>query len=356
MSPVIVVMTAVVWSLFSAAPFYADRHDLMHYLDASGVAHPVRTPADWEIRRGHILENMQQVMGPLPDEERAGPPAYEIIESLSFPAYTRKTIRYVTASWDATPAFLFIPKGDAVVFPAPAMLCLHPTSPLGKRIVAGEGERPNRNYAQELAERGYVVLAPDYPGFGEYVETRQRLYEEGYVSCTMKGIWNHMRGVDLLAHLPEVDAGRIGCIGHSLGGHNALFLSAFDQRIKVTVTSCGFTTFPKYMNGDLTGWTHDGYMPRIASVYDKDPARMPFDFPEILGALAPRRVFISAPLHDDNFEVSGVRDAVRSARHVYALYASEEHLCPIYPEAAHDFPDAAREAAYAFIGEALAGH
>ena len=38
----------------------------------------------------------------------------------------------------------------------------------------------------------------------------------------MKGIWNHMRAVDLLQSLPEVDPNRIGCIGHSLGGHLAL--------------------------------------------------------------------------------------------------------------------------------------
>ena len=37
---------------------------------------------------------------------------------------------------------------------------------------------------------------------------------------------------------------------------------------------------------------------------------MPFDFTEILGALAPRAVFINARCNDDNFEVSGVRDCI----------------------------------------------
>ena len=57
----------------------------------------------------------------------------------------------------------------------------------------------------------------------------------------MKGIWNHMRCVDLLVSRDDVDAEKIGTIGHSLGGHNAIFLGVFDRRVKVVVSSCGWT-------------------------------------------------------------------------------------------------------------------
>jgi dienelactone hydrolase len=198
-----------------------------------------------------------------------------------------------------------------------------------------------------------VTLAPDYPGFGEYVEARAALYARGHVSATAKGIWNHMRSVDLLQSLPYVDPGRIGCIGHSLGGHNTLFVGMFDPRVKVLVTSCGFTSFAKYKNGDLTGWTHDGYMPRIASVYGKDPRRMPFDFGEVLGALAPRAVFICAPKEDDNFDMSGVDDCVAAARPVFSLYGADDRLVVAHPEGGHDFPDETRQQAYAFIDRVI---
>ena len=39
----------------------------------------------------------------------------------------------------------------------------------------------------------------------------------------MKAIWNNIRAIDVLEAMPEVDRDRIGAIGHSLGGHNALF-------------------------------------------------------------------------------------------------------------------------------------
>src|SRR5437588_7907531 len=104
----------------------------------------------------------------------------------------------------------------------------------------------------------------------------------------MKAIWNNVRAVDLLQSLSGVDAEKIGCIGHSLGGHNAIFTAAFDTRIKALVSNCGFTTFPKYYGGNLKGWTSDRYMPRIASAYHLKPDAVPFDFTEVIAALAPR--------------------------------------------------------------------
>lgn len=335
-------------------PFYKDKLDLLYYIGESGESIPITTTDQWDIRRQHVLKNMQLVMGELPNHDLTIPPEYTVVEEKEFPLYVRQTIQYKVEDWDEVPAFLFVPKAvSQKAEKVPGVLCLHPTSPIGKRICAGEGEKPNRNYAVELAERGYITLAPDYPGFGEYVESRKLLYEKGYVSCTMKGIVNHRRAVDLLQSLPLVEPERIGCIGHSLGGHNTLFVSVFDTRIKVAMTSCGFTQFPKYMNGDLTGWTHDGYMPRIDTVYGKDPARMPFDFSEVLAAIAPRAVFVCAPVNDSNFDVSGVKIAIAAAQPVFELFGEEDNLQVVYPDAEHDFPTETRMTAYAFMDDVL---
>jgi pimeloyl-ACP methyl ester carboxylesterase len=201
-----------------------------------------------------------------------------------------------------------------------------------------------------LAERGYVVLAPDYPNFGDY---HYDSYAHGYASATMKGIWNHIRAVDLLQSLPLVDPKRIGVIGHSLGGHNALFVAAFDPRIKAVVSSCGFNSFFSYKAGDLTGWSHAGYMPRIATVYGKEPSQMPFDFTEVLAALAPRPVFISAPQNDNNFEVTGVQECGRAAQPVYDLLGMPNALVVQHPICGHDFPADVRHAAYAWLDQVL---
>ncbi len=205
------------------------------------------------------------------------------------------------------PCYLFIPKGlDGRR--VPGMLALHQTTPLGKKEPAGLGPNENKHYGLELAKRGYVVLVPDYPSFGDYDYDFQA---DSYTSGSMKGIFNHMRAVDLLASRPEVDPQRIGVIGHSLGGHNAMFVGVFDERIKVIVSSCGWTPFHHYYGGKLEGWTSDRYVPGIRDTYGLDPDRVPFDMYEIVAAFAPRAFYSISPLHDSNFDVEGVRQRDR---------------------------------------------
>lgn len=333
-------------------PFYADKANLLVYADETGALQPVESIDDWQRRRAHTVANMERVMGAFPNDDRRVSLDVEVIAEEEFPLYVRRTISYAAEQGDRVPAYLLTPK--KLEGKAPAVLALHPTYMGGKDMVVGLGDKPNRNYGQELAERGYVVLAPDYITFGDYTEVDP--YALGYASGTMKGIWNHVRAVDLLASLDEVDADRIGCIGHSLGGHNTLFLGVFDPRVKAMVTSCGFNAFPKYYGGDLTGWTSDRYMPRIRTQFDKDPAKMPFDFTEILAALAPRPLFISAPIDDANFEVSGVYDCLEAARPVYALFDASDRLAARHPDCAHDFPSEIRELAYDFLDQALKGN
>lgn len=294
-----------------------------------------------------LRARFEEVAGPPPDGLRPVPPDVRVEEEVRLDAFVRRRISFAVEDGDRVPAFLLVPHG--LRGPAPAALCLHQTTAMGKAEPAGLGSR-NLAYAAELAARGWVTLAPDYPNFGDY---RLDVYARGWASATRKGIWNHARAVDVLASRPEVDPARIAAIGHSLGGHNALFAALFDERIGAVVTSCGFTAFPRYMKGDLKGWSHKGYMPRIADVYGRDPARMPFDFPELLAALAPRGVFIYAPTGDGNFDVQGVRDCVAAARPAFAARGAEDRLVALHPDGGHDFPPAAREQAYAFLERVL---
>ena len=338
------------------APVYPDKRDLLHYLDRQGRPHPIESRTHWDIRRIHILQNMQKAMGPLP-RLPGDPLEVQILATERLPQVERRKITFVSqvveGQPDRVPAYLLIPDTLPEGQSAPAVLCLHQTTAIGKAEPAGLGGIADLHYALELARRGYVTLAPDYPGFGDY---QIDPYAMGYASATMKGILNHRRAVDLLQSLPEVDPDRIGVIGHSLGGHNALFLSAFEPRVRAVATSCGFNAFSHYYGGDLKGWSHRGYMPRIARLYGSDAARMPFDFTEVLGILAPRPVFISAPAGDHNFAVAGVRECMEAALPVYErLFHSPDRLVARHPEVGHEFPPAVRREAYEFFDRWLSG-
>ncbi len=332
-------------SLADTPPFYADKAKLLVYRDADGKEHPVKTADDWAKRRQHILANMQLVMGPLPDNSRKTALDVQEIEEVKAEKHVRKKLTFAVEKGDRLYAYLLLPKERPGKLPA--VLCLHPTSrDLGKGVPAGLGGKDDRHYAVHLAERGYVTLAPDYVNSGDY---KFDPYKNGYASATMKGIWNHMRCVDLLQSLPEVDPERIGVIGHSLGGHNSMFVAAFDPRIKCIVSNCGFCSFPTYYKGNLKGWSHDGYMPRIQSVYDLKPEKMPFDFPEVVAALAPRAFLASAPVNDSNFDMQGVKDCVTAAQPVYELLGARDKLAANYPDCGHDFPTEVRKVAYEWL-------
>lgn len=334
-----------------STPVYADKTRLLIWRDAEAKEHAVKTPADWARRRAHIVANMEKVMGPLPDASKKVPLDVKYVDEVKTPRFIRKKLTFAVAKEDRVPGYLFLPAGAKGK--VPGILCLHQTNgALGSKEPAGLGGLPSLHYALHLAERGYVVLAIDYPSFGEYPFDFKK---SDFASGTMKAIWNNMRAIDLLQSLPQVDGARIGCIGHSLGGHNTMFTAVFEPRIKVLVSNCGFNAFPKYYKGDLRGWTSDRYMPRIARLYESSPAKVPFDFPEVVAAFAPRPFLASAPLRDSNFEVSGVKDCLAAALPVYELLGARDRLAASYPDCAHDFPPEVRKTAYDFLDRWLKG-
>lgn len=328
---------------------YRDHKQLTSYVDDAGQEHPIKTRDDWAKRREHILAGMQAAMGKLPSRENLPPLDVQILETVPGKGFTRFKISFVSEAGDRVPAHLFVPDA-AKLKPAAAMLALHQTTTIGKDEPAGLGGLPNLHYGLELAERGYVVLVPDYPSFGDY---KYDFKAGPYASGTMKGIFNHMRAVDLLQSRSEVDPERIGVIGHSLGGHNAMFVAAFDERLKVVVSSCGWTPFHDYYEGKIAGWTSDRYMPRLRDVYKLDPDRVPFDFGEVVASFAPRGFFSNSPIGDSNFAVEGVKKGIAAAAPIYRLFGHRELLQARYPDCGHDFPPEVRQEAYRFVDEML---
>jgi dienelactone hydrolase len=333
----------------------------LRYKDSSGIKIPINTLHAWEEKRRQIIKGMERAMGKLP--ERRGLPAPEVAftDSVKEENYTKYTISYPVAQSEIVTAYLYVPVRRAESQRFPAMLVLHGTGDLGKQIVDGKSPGANRALAKELAERGYVVIAPDYPSMGDAKD--YDFAKDRYQSGTMKGIFNHIRSVDLLEARQDVDPERIGVIGHSLGGHNAMFVAAFDPRLKVIVSSCGWTLMDYYdigeqaakrYGGRLGPWAQDRYMPLLRDEFELDAEKIPFDFDEVIAALAPRPFFSNSPLNDGNFNVEGVREGIASASEVYELFDAEANLQVHYPDAAHDFPPEIRLRAYRFVDEIFA--
>ncbi|MCA9269981.1 MAG: acetylxylan esterase [Planctomycetales bacterium] len=337
-----------------------DRDNLLLYRNQVGAVQPVKTMADWGGRRAEIVQSMESVMGKFPAKDRRVELDVQIEETADVGSYERLLITYQSEPDSRTPAYLCIPKhARNSARKTPAVLCLHPTdNVLGHKVVVGLGGRNNRQYAAELAERGYVTISPAYPQLANYWPNLAKL---DYVSGSMKAIWDNSRAVDVLENLEDVaiDTQRgFGAIGHSLGGHNAIYTAVFDERISVIVSSCGFDAFVDYYDGDERnwnfgkGWCQTRYMPKMSDYRGRLDA-IPFDFTELLGALAPRPVYVNAPLGDGNFRWKSVDRCARAAEPVYRLAGADGRLVVEHPDCVHDFPAAQREAAYKTIDSVL---
>lgn len=339
------------------APPRLPAFNLLLWRDAAGATHPVRSLDDWQLRRAEILRGMQAVMGPLPGAEKRCPLDIQVSAETDCGSYVRRLISYQSEPHSRTPAWLCIPKialdRQAVV---PGVLCPHPTNnKIGHDVVVGLGGDPGRAYAQELAERGYVTIAPSYPLLAKYQPDVRGL---GYQSGTMKAIWDNIRALDVLDSLSYVQHGGYGAIGHSLGGHNTVFTAVFEPRIVAVVSSCGLDSFVDYKHGDPAnwqpekGWCQLRYMPRMAD-YAGRLDQIPFDFAELIGALAPRPVFINAPLRDSNFQWQSVDRIAAAAGDIYRLYGQPDKLRVEHPDCEHSFPDEMRAVAYEVLDKAL---
>jgi dienelactone hydrolase len=334
-----------------------DRENLLTFRDASGAVAPVKSTADWQRRRSEIVAGMQSVMGSLPGTEKRVPLDIRVDRETDCGSYVRREIRYTAEPNGVVPAFLLLPKAVlSGTAQRPGVLAAMPTNNVeGNRPVVGiqgASPRPGRNYGEELAQRGFVVIVPPYPHLADYKPDLKGL---GYTSGTMKAIWDNIRALDVLAATPGVARVGFGAVGHSLGGHNSIYTAVFDDRIKAVVSSCGFDSYlDYYAERQATvwrpgqGWTQERYMPALAN-YAGRLHEIPFDFHELIGGLAPRAFLAIAPKRDSNFKWESVDRIIRAARPIFALHGVADRIAVEHPDCEHDFPPEMRERAYAWL-------
>ena len=268
-------------------------------------------------------------------------------ERVAVPSGVREKVSYAVERGERVHAYLFLPERPG---PHPAVLCVHQHHRqfhLGKSEPAGLAGDPEQFYARELAARGYVTLVPDAIGFEERqhpilhgqdyerFEANKRLTEGSCLQAKM--LWDLMRAVDYLTAKSEVDPRRIGCLGHSLGGQEALFLCAMDRRVTVGVSSCGFSSYRALFDGAINH-NFAAYVPGLLRYADLD---------RVLSLVAPRPFLALAGKDDSIFPLAGVRATVRGARRVYDR-ARDRLRLGVFP-GGHSFSLPMREAGYAWL-------
>jgi carboxymethylenebutenolidase len=123
----------------------------------------------------------------------------------------------------------------------PAVVLLHGTGGLG------EGMRSElHEMARALARSGYVALVPRY--FGKAVPDRKAAHKNARSFRTW--VRNADAVVAAAARRPDVEPGRVGVLGVSLGSWVALSVAALDRRVSAVVEYSG--GFPAWEDLDPT--------------------------------------------------------------------------------------------------------
>jgi len=208
---------------------------------------PIRSLAQWEAQRRRLRQWWLEFLEPLPVERRT-PPELEVLEedrvqTPGWPDVLRQRVRYQVEPEVWTEAYLLKPAERRGRVPGVAVF--HSTVAHSIRQPAGVEGKPEKAFGLKLAQRGCVTfcprnfLWPDNHHIAAQEQTERFQKRHPGHKGMAKMLFDAQVAVDILASLPEVDARRLGALGHSLGGKEVLYLAAFDERVKVTVSSEG---------------------------------------------------------------------------------------------------------------------
>lgn len=341
-------------------------------------------------RSGVVAELKRAMSLPL----HSHPVNSQILHRVKCDGYDREEVVFESAFGCWIPATVLIP--DHGQAPFPAVVALHDMGGFRsfgrEKLIPFEGEPDylkdfrktnyeGRSIGIELAARGFLVICIDSMMFGERTPqawpdkaafirdrlgwTKQNsdqftrdvsLYSEKIASNTaiLTGLtWSGMIAgddidtVDYLVSRPDVDAGRIGCIGLSYGAYRANYLAALDERIAAAVSVCWMATLDSIVGFNVGGAM--GYFTLIPGIHTR------LDICDIASLACPRPFMAVSGWGDHLMQPHGISSAHRKLRKIWSKAGAAEKLGSLCFDSPHEFNTTMQEAAFAWLERWLGG-
>jgi pimeloyl-ACP methyl ester carboxylesterase len=209
-----------------------------------------------------------------------------------------------------------------------------------------------------LAQAGYAVLAFDQSGFGSRQVEAADFYNR-YPRWSQMGhmVEDTRAAIDALSKDAQVDASRVYLFGYSMGANVALHTAVLDARVKGVVSLNGFTplrtdTEDKGTGGIARYFREHDLLPRMGAFAGKE-AQLPYDYDELIAALAPRPVYVLSPQFDRDATPADVKLAVEQAKKVYGLYKAADKVLLDEPWDYNRLPLATQDRVIKWMGEKM---
>ncbi len=263
----------------------------------------VQTPSDWKRRRSELVDQWEGQLGKWPPLITR--PEVEILASTRRENFMQHQVRFRWTPHEKTTGYLLVPDGEGQ-HPAVLTVYYEPETAIG----CG---KPHRDFALQLARRGFVALS-----IGTSEASQAKTYSLYYPSMDNVSVqplsmlaYAAANAWYVLAQRPEVDAHRIGIVGHSFGGKWAMFASCLFDKFACAAWSDPGVVFdesrpnvnywePWYLGFHPQPWRARGV------ITDDNPARGVYpqlvadgrDLHELHALMAPRPFLVSGGAED----------------------------------------------------------
>ncbi len=280
---------------------FGTYRSLLQHSDGSKI----ETPAQWRQVRRQILDRWHSEMGNWPELFPDG--QLQVLQSIrrAEEALTQHTVALRWTPQETTTGYLLVPDGQGP-FPAVITVYYEPETAIGLG-------RADRDFAIQLARRGFVTLslgtteATKAQTYGLYYPDLDRATVQplSMLAYAAANAWH------ALANRGEVDAARIGIMGHSFGGKWAMFASCLFEPFACAVWSDPGIVFDQ-ARPSVNYWEpwYLGYHPRPwrkrGPITSENPARGLYvrlretgvDLHELHALMAPRPFLVSGGSED----------------------------------------------------------
>jgi dienelactone hydrolase len=329
-------------------------------------------PLAWENSRGgdfrawrrRARAKVEDLLQQPPDRT---PFRFEIVDEQPRDGYLQRAVHFNVTRHSRVRATMLVPDGPG---PFPAALLLHDHGArfdIGKEKLiepwdddtrrASAREWADRYFSgrflgNELAARGYAVLAVDALGWGDRggltYEGQQALASNLFnLGSSLAGLmaFEDTRAAALLATLPDVDERRIAAVGFSMGGYRAWQLAALSDHIAATVSACWMTGLKEMMvpgNNTLRGQSAFSMLHPGLYRY--------LDIPDVASIAAPRPMMLLDGADDPLFTPQGINAAYTKMRAVWTSQLAGHRLhTKIWPGLGHVFVREMQEEAFTWL-------
>ena len=257
-------------------------------------------------------------------------PAAEKVASVQREGYVEDKYALDVGEGVTAPIYILVPESEP---PYKPIVVFHGHSPSVQAVLGNYPDEEKKatslardaNYAQALAQAGYLVCAVEQRGFGERLtdgtyggpfprSCRHLSFEYMMQGRSLVGerCWDGMCAISYMLNRDDVQPGSLGCTGNSGGGTTSLWLSCIDERITVSVPACYFCAFKK----SILAMQHCecNYVPGILKWAEMG---------DMAALIAPRKLRIIAGEKDGIFPIDGVREQFETVKKAYALHGVE---------------------------------